>query len=129
MTRNELEQLISEDYGAPAEYPFERYPDFSVFRHASNRKWFAVLMTIPGQKLGLSGGDIDVVNLKCAPEIISSFRQEAGIFPAYHMSKRHWISVSLDGTVDRDKVIWLLDLSYELTLPKKRKTQKAKGSV
>ncbi len=40
---------------------------------------------------------------------------EAGVFPAYHMSKTHWISVLLDGSVDKDKIKWLLDLSFELT--------------
>ena len=40
---------------------------------------------------------------------------EKGIFPAYHMSKTHWISVALDGTVEKEKIEWLLDLSFDLT--------------
>ena len=57
--------------------------------------------------------NIDVVNLKCDP--LMNVVTEDGIFPAYHMSKTHWISVVLDGSVDEDKIKWLLNLSFELT--------------
>lgn len=48
-----------------------------------------------------------------------------GFFPAYHMDKTHWITVALDGTVSDDDIMMLLDMSYELTLPKKRKKYNA----
>lgn len=44
-----------------------------------------------------------------------SFREEKGIYPAYHMSKAHWLTVALDGTVDKDKIKFLMDMSYDLT--------------
>ena len=46
---------------------------------------------------------------------ISNVTSETGIFPAYHMSKTHWISVALDGSVEKEKLEWLLDLSFDLT--------------
>ena len=73
-------------------------------------------MQISREKLGLPGsGDVRVVNLKCDTRLIGSFRQEAGIYPAYHMSKAHWLTLLLDGTVDADKLKFLVDMSYELT--------------
>ena len=120
MTRGELEALILNTYGVRPEYPWVRYPSFAVFRHGSNRKWFAVIMTIPKEKLGIrEAGNIDVVNLKCAEEIIDSLWQEAGIYPAYHMNKGHWLSVALDGSATADTVSWLLNISYDLTAKKK----------
>ncbi len=87
-----------------------------VFRHTGNRKWFAAIMEISREKLGLSGGgDIQVVDVKCDTRLISSFREETGILPAYHMNKAHWLTVALDGTADDDKLKFLLDMSYELT--------------
>lgn len=116
MNRNDLQTYIEETYGTAGEYPWARYPSFMVFRHVSNRKWFAVIMDIPREKLGLPGeGSTPVVNLKCDPRLIGSFREETGIFPAYHMSKVHWLTVALDGTVDDDKLKFLLDMSYDLT--------------
>jgi len=73
-------------------------------------------MEIPGEKLGLPGDDaIAVVNLKCDTRLIGSFREEKGIYPAYHMSKAHWLTVALDGSVNADKLKFLLDMSYDLT--------------
>ena len=116
MNTADLERYIQEIYGVEGENLFAKYPSFRVFRHRSNRKWFAVIMEIPREKLGLpDGGDIQVVNVKCDIRLIGSFRQEQGIFPAYHMSKAHWLTVALDGSVDEDKIKFLLDMSYDLT--------------
>ena len=116
MNRKELESYISDKYSIEPEYPWAKMPTFAVFRHSDNKKWFAVNMTITKDKLGLDNTkNIDVVNLKCDPLLMGSVLNEWGIFPAYHMNKTHWISVALDGSVEEDKVKWLLDLSYDLT--------------
>ena len=126
MTRNELEGHIAETYNADPEYPWLAYPTYAVFRHQNNQKWFAVVMEIPKEKLGLPmEGSIDVVNLKCDPLLVGSLRNEPGFFPAYHMSKAHWITAALDGSAPEDKLKWLLDLSFELTAGRK-KNQAAK---
>ena len=122
VNRQELEALIYNTYGVRAEHPFARDPNTAVFRHALGRKWFAVIMKISKRKLGIDGeGDIDIVNLKCADEIIFSMQQEDGIYPAYHMNKSHWLSVSLGGSVPYDTVAWLLGISYDLTKNNKKK--------
>lgn len=125
MTRQELEAHIAEAYSTEPEYPWLKYPGYAVFRHSSNQKWFAAVMDIPKEKLGLrEDGMIDILNVKCDPILIGSLRSEAGFFPAYHMSKANWITIALDGTVDADKIKWLLDMSYDLTAPKRSKPKK-----
>ena len=47
--------------------------------------------------------------------LIDSFREQPGIFPGWHMNKAHWLSVALDGTVEDEKIKFLVDMSYELT--------------
>ena len=119
MNRAEVINYISEAYGV---HPFAQYPDTAVFRHANNRKWFAVVIAVQKNKLGLSGeGIIDIINLKCSPILSGSLRSEAGFFPAYHMNKTNWISAALDGSADSQKIKWLLDLSYDLTAKKIKK--------
>lgn len=119
MNRTEFERLAEELYGESPDHPFEKDQSVTVFRHSGNRKWFALVMTVPKCKLGLKDDDkIDIVNVKCAPEIIDSFRHEDGIFPAYHMSKTHWLTIALDGTVDADAVKLLLGVSHDLTRTK-----------
>ena len=116
MTRSELAAYLTDTYSCAGEDPFARYPSFQVFRHYGNKKWFAVIMDIPRKNLGLSGEEeISVVNLKCDPWLIGSFREEPGIFPGWHMNKAHWLSVVLDATVEDEIIKFLVDMSYELT--------------
>ena len=115
MNREELAAYLTDTYGSEGEHLFATYPSFLVFRHNGNRKWFAVIMDIPRKNLGLSGeGQTQVVNLKCDTRLIGSFREEPGIFPGWHMNKAHWLSVALDGTVEDEKIKFLVDMSYEL---------------
>ena len=116
MNRQALAACLAETYGSEGQHLFVKYPSFLVFRHDGNRKWFAVIMDIPGKNLGLPGEEeISVVNLKCDTRLIGSFREEPGIFPGWHMNKAYWISVALDGTVDDEKIKFLVDMSSELT--------------
>ena len=116
MSRSELETYITEIYSTDGEHLFSKYPSFLVFRHNGNKKWFAVLMDIPRKNLGLTGdGQTQVVNLKCDTRLIGSFRMEPGIFPGWHMNKTHWLTVALDGTVEDEKIKFLVNMSYELT--------------
>ena len=127
MNRDELQKYISEAYGVSPDHPWESDPTFAVYRHESNRKWFALGMDIPKAKLGIrDSGMIDIVNLKCDPLLVGSLRNESGFFPAYHMSKDKWISVALDGSVDDGQIKALLDISFELTDVKLKKRKKAR---
>ena len=123
MNRKSFTEMMLDCFSTIGDHPFEGYTDTTVFRHENNKKWFALLMNIPAAKLGLNGGDIDVVNLKCAPDLLDSLWQERGIFPAYHMNKAHWITVALDGSVSRETLKWLVGISYDLTKKKTKKTE------
>lgn len=126
MNRKELEAYLLETYNTEVDHPWAEDPSYAVFRHTNNRKWFALVMNIPRARLGLPGEEsIDVVNVKCDPLQIGAFRQQAGVYPGYHMNKDHWLSLALDGTLDDDTLKLLLDISYELTAPKAKKCQKA----
>lgn len=123
MTRQELAIYLTDTYSTTGEYLFARYSNFQVFRHVENKKWFAVLMDIPRKNLGLEGdSEISVANLKCDTRLIGSFRMEPGIFPGWHVNKAHWLSVALDGTVEDEKIKFLVDMSYRrLTQVKERR--------
>ena len=122
MNRKELETYILRHYSTEPDYPWTDTPRAAVFRHTGNRKWFALVMDVPRDKLGLPGTEkLDIVNFKCDPILIASLRGEAGVFPAYHMNKANWITAALDGSVPAETIELLLDVSYELTKPKPRR--------
>lgn len=81
-----------------------------------NGKWYGLLTDIPAEKLGLpSGRTVHILNVKCSPLETGSLLQKAGIFPAYHMNKTHWVTVLLDGTLPEPELFWLLEESYSLS--------------
>lgn len=114
---------IKKNYGAQPEYPWRKYDENAVFRHQDNNKWFALVMEVGRDKLGLSGGEpVGVINLKIDdPYFHDVLIQEDGILPAYHMNKFHWISVLLDGSVARERVCDLIDMSFAATASAKKK--------
>ena len=118
MTRQEFEAFVLDAYGVRADYPFEEDFESGVFRHGSD-KWFALAMRVSERKIGHDGDKIiDIVNVKCAPEVIESIAGiEPGIYPAYHMNKTHWLTVALD-ECDEGTIGWLLGISYDLTRKK-----------
>ncbi|MBR6693643.1 MAG: MmcQ/YjbR family DNA-binding protein [Clostridia bacterium] len=119
MGREYFNRYIEETYNAIAEKPWMKYPKNLVFRHTRNRKWFALIMELPLEKLtNKLSGNTDIMNLKCDPLLIGSIVDNKAIFPAYHMNKAHWITVLLDKNSDVEKIKWLLDMSFELTKPK-----------
>lgn len=125
LNRENLDKYISETYGVTAEYPWIQYPGFAVYRHNGNKKWFAVVMNLSKSKFGLPEDEtVDVVNLKCDPIMTGSLHKDNGIYPGYHMNKSYWVSAFLNGTVEDEKLKWLLDISFDLTNSKIRNKRK-----
>ena len=121
MNREELEEWILATYQTQVDFPWEKHPTYQVFRHSSNKKWFAVILEVPKEKLGLPGeGVLQVVNIKCDPIMVGSLRLEPGFFPAYHMNKEKWLTIALDGTVPAQRIQMLIDISFGLTAPKRK---------
>lgn len=117
MKRRELIEFIQRDYNADPEYLWAKYPDYAIFRHKSNSKWFAIIMDVPESKLFDSGSHdkVDVIDLKVRPNLVGSLRLKKGVYPAYHMNKEHWVSIQLNAEFDENELKSLISESYELT--------------
>lgn len=110
MSFEELDTYLLAKNGATFDYPFDE--KVRVYRVAN--KMFALMI----DELLLS------INLKCDPmyalELRSLYRCVTG---GYHMNKKHWNTVEINGDINDDSVKELIDHSYELVLsglPKKR---------
>lgn len=124
MTRQEIEKYILKTYGVAPEYPWITAPKYAVYRHEENRKWFAVVMDISKRKLGIDSDEIvDIMNVKGDPVFIALLINEQGFYPAYHMVKGKWITIMLDGSVDAERIKWLLGMSFELTMKNSKRKE------
>ena len=108
---------IQEKYGNQLEYLWEKSPNTAVLRHEGNKKWYAVLMKISWAKLEKGReGQVEAVNLK--HDQVADLLSKKGIYPAFHMNKRYWISVALDNTLSDEEVLELIERSWNLTIKK-----------
>lgn len=107
-------------YGTHPEYLWRSMPKYAVLRNKTNQKWYGLIMDVPAEKLGMQGDNvIDILNIKYDPGLSDYLLDQNGILPSYHMKKKGWISVLLDGSVEKKLLFSLLDMSYEIVAGKK----------
>ncbi len=106
---------ILKKYKITPEHPWEDYPNDFTFKTKTKQKWFALIMDVPADKFGFNQKNmLDVINLKHNPENIANIIDNKNIFMAYHMNKKHWISVILNKNISMEKIENLIDTSYNL---------------
>lgn len=121
--REQLISYVREKYGAEPEYLWMRWPEYAVFRHADNKKWFGIVMNVSRKKLGLDGdGTVDILNVKLNDPLLADLLiKEEGCLRAYHMGHGDWVSVLLDGTASFGDVCGLLEKSWLATASQEKK--------
>lgn len=119
---NRIADRIFAAYGVHPDFPWGRspYDSAGTFRHADSGKWFALIMNIRRGLLAKNadGTMIDVINLKINPDAESPLKN--GVYPAYHMNHKSWITVTLDDTLSDDAVMGLVETSFRMTGKKVR---------
>lgn len=114
--RQEIYDYVKNKYTTEVDFPFSKDPFTAVLRHKRNKKWYGIIMEVKKSVLGFDDQQIvDILNVKCYPEIIGELRLSKGFYPAYHMNKEHWLTILLDDCVDMKQIKELIDISYELT--------------
>lgn len=115
MKTSTLFHYLEDTYEVTPVYLWEKFPDYAVFRHQTNNKWFALYTPVPANKLGLSGDKIvALLTVKLPPADVDELQESPDFLPAYHMNKTHWLSIRL--AEPEDKVIKkLIKESFQLT--------------
>jgi predicted DNA-binding protein (MmcQ/YjbR family) len=103
-------------WGEPIEFLWDDAPDCGIHRRADNRKWYAVLMAVRRDRLGLPGeGRGEAINLRMDPAAPVAFDGRS-ILPGWHMNKRSWFSLVLDGSLPLRRIQSLIRRSRDLAL-------------
>ena len=106
---------IKTQFGAEPDYPWPDDAPYSFVFRCPNEKWFALVMRIKYRQLGLtSDEEVWVVNMKACQDKIPNLIDKKSIFPAWHMNKKHWITVLLTAATDFNKLCELTQKSWEL---------------
>ncbi len=119
---NRIAGQVYDRYGVTPDHPFAKAQSYAVFRHPGNKKWFGLIMDIDRKVLEKTEGKIDILNLKVTPETYEEALKLDGIYPAYHMNKKQWITIVLDERIGDEKILEFVEESYRLSNgPSKRK--------
>lgn len=111
---NRVTKYIKDKYNDDPEFLWEKYPGFGIFRNKNNNKWYAALMNIDYSKFSDRSGEVEIINIKIDKNKLNDLLKIPGIYEAYHMNKKSWITIVLDDTLDDKEVFKLLDESYEI---------------
>ena len=112
MNIEQIRELCLRKKGVTEEFPFDE--NTLVFKVAGKMFLLASLEAIPLQ-----------INLKCDPEKAVELREEYdSVQPGYHMNKKHWNTIIIDGTIPVSKMLNWIDDSYSLVVAGLSKTQR-----
>lgn len=111
----ELIAAVKDFYGDELEFLWEKFSGNAVWRRKDNKKWYAAVLSVSKRKLGFDSDEIaEVIDLRIQPEKLEDLIDNKNYFPAYHMNKKHWFTIILDGSVPSDVIFDYLQNSYDL---------------
>lgn len=113
---SEIIDYCNNKYGGNHVNPFKKHPDILAFVNEKN-KWYALMSNVEYNKLNKTSNiitKVKILNVKYPTDNISDIIDNQNIFPAYHMNKKHWISIVLDKNIKLEIIKELIDISYSL---------------
>ena len=112
----EIIDYCNNKYGENHVNPFKKHPDILAYVNEKN-KWYALMSNVEYNKLNKTSNiitKVKILNVKYPTDNISDIIDNQNIFPAYHMNKKHWISIVLDKNIKLETIKELIDISYSL---------------
>ncbi len=110
-----LVELIRDRFDDKPEFLWEKFPNYAVFRRKDNRKWYAVIMNVPRNKLGLEGAEeLEILNVRVEPAELDRLADGEKYFRGWHMNKRSWMTLRLDDALSFEELAARLEQSYNL---------------
>ena len=113
---SEIIDYCNNKYGENHVNPFKKHSDILAFVNEKN-KWYALLLDVEYNRLNKNTDittKVKILNVKHPTDNILDIIDNKNIFPAYHMNKKHWISIVLDKNIKLETIKELIDISYSL---------------
>lgn len=108
-------EYVRKKYSDELEYLWKTFPSNAVWRRKDNKKWYGILLLLSKRKLGFDSDEkIDIIDLRIDPNILPTLVDGKKYFPGYHMNKKSWVTICLDGSVPIEEICDWIDKSYLL---------------
>lgn len=114
-----LIEYVEKTYGDLPEFLWKKFPNNAIWRCKENQKWYGALLTVSKGKLGIEAdGEAEIIDLRIEPEALEMLVDNKMYYPGYHMNKKHWYTIILDGSVPLEEICSRIKDSYELARKK-----------
>lgn len=108
-------EYVQDTYGDELEFLWSKFPDNAVWRRKDNNKWYGAILTVAGNKLGLSSDEtVEIIDLRLQQEQMAQTIDHKCYFPGWHMNKKSWYTIVLDHSVSTEEICCRIDVSYQL---------------
>lgn len=117
-TTKQVIKYIKEKYNCEPEFLWEKFPTYCIFRNCKTNKWFAVIGTISKNKVdkNLKSADVvEIIDLRAQKEDVPELLKQDNIYQGWHMNKKSWITIILDGSMTFKEIQKYIDSSFQLT--------------
>ncbi len=119
VTSKQVISYLKKTYGDEPEYLWKKFTNNAVWRRKDNRKWYCILLTVSKRKLGLNSDEtVEILDFRVLPERLQKLIDNQKYYPGYHMNKKHWATVILDGSVEFSEICDRINDSYLLACKK-----------
>ncbi len=109
--------FVSATYEDELEFLWTKFPDNAIWRRKDTNKWYGAILTVQKSKLGLDSNElVEIIDLRIAPEEMADLLQKENYFPGWHMNKKSWFTVILDGSVSDKELFERIRNSYKLAV-------------
>ncbi len=107
--------FVREQYGDELEFLWEKFPDNAVWRRKDNKKWYGAILTVAGKKVGLETEKIEeIIDLRMNPAEADIILSRKNYYPGWHMNKKSWYTIVLNGSVPDEELKEKIMESYDL---------------
>lgn len=107
----EIINYCNNKYGENHVNPFKKHPDILALVNEKN-KWYSLFLDVDYNKLNKNTDittKVKILNVKYPTDKILEIIDNKNIFPAYHMNKKHWISIVIDKNIKLETIKELID--------------------
>lgn len=109
----ELIAYVQKEYGDELEFLWKKFPGNAVWRRKDNKKWYAAILSVSRRKLGLETDElVEIIDLRLGEGNIEALVDNKLYFPGWHMNKKSWYTIILDGSVPIEEIYGRIGISY-----------------
>ena len=111
-----INRYIQEKYSDQPEFLWKNFPTYAIYRSKKNNKWYALIGTVQINKVihsSKSAEIVEILNVKVDKNNIQEILNQDGVYEAYHMNKKNWVTIIFDKSLKDSEIEKFIDNSYK----------------